>query len=168
MRPCVFRVPAVLLLLAVLLTGSAARALVQWDESRNLIHVNGTASIGWDSNLFATADGDGDTVSSAQVSLDYQRRAGLIGVDGTIGWDIARYADHADEDRENPFYRLELTKDSGRTYGSFVIGARRQSRAETDASRRTDSWNHDSALHFRYPVIGRYSISGNVNYNFRD
>lgn len=168
MRPCVFRVPAVLLLLAVLLTGPAARALVQWDESRNLIHVNGTASIGWDSNLFATADGDGDTVTSAQVSLDYQRRAGLIGVDGTIGWDIARYADHADEDRENPFYRLELTKDSGRTTGSFVLGARRQSRAEPDANRRTDSWNYDSALHFRYPVIGRYSISGNVNYNFRD
>lgn len=168
MRTCVSRSFAAAVILASLLAGSTAHALVQWDESRNLIHVNARATVGWDSNLFAVQDGDGDTVTSAQVSLDYQRRAGLIGVNGNIGWDIARYADHADENRENPFYRLELTKDSGRTTGSFVAGARRESRAEPAANLRTDSWNYDTALNFRYPVIERYSVTGNVNYGLRD
>ena len=168
MRPCASRCYAAVLLLAGALAAPPARALVQWDESRNLIHVNGVATIGWDSNLFAASGAEGDTVTSAQVSVDYQRRAGLIGLNCNLGWDFARYADHPDEDRENPFYRVELNKDSGRTTGSVVLGARRESRAEPAANFRTDSWNYDAALHLRYPVIERYSLTGNVGYNLRD
>lgn len=141
---------------------------MQWDESRNLVFVNAAATFGWDSNIFAAADAGGDTYTTARFGVEYQRRAGLIGVNGNVGWNVARFEEHPDENYNNPFARLEFTKDSGRTTGSLVLGASRDSRAEPEINRRTDSWNYDAGLHLRYPVIERYTVSGSFTYQQRD
>lgn len=61
-----------------------------------------------------------------------------------------------------------MTKDSGRTTGALSLLAQRDSRADPAANMRTDSWNYDAGLDFRYPVIERYSVSGSLDYGLRD
>jgi hypothetical protein len=62
---------------------------------------------------------------------------------------------------------LELTKQSGRTTGSFTLSGARESRADAAANLRATSWNYAAGLNFKYPIIERFSLSGNFAYSAR-
>lgn len=147
---------------------SAAFALIKFNDGHDEIFVTGTAGMSYDSNIFTNAGGSGDTSYNATLDLEYARKAGMIGVDANLGWLFSRFSRFTGENFANPQFNLELTKDSGRTTGDLHFGAKRENRAETAINLRTESWNYDAALHLKYPVIQRYSISGGVDYNRRD
>ena len=142
-------------------------ALVNLNDGRDKIHVNGTVSFAWDSNIFAHQGGSGDYVMSAGLSSDYTRKAGLIGVDASVSVNASRYNKFTSEGFQNPSFTLEFTKQSGRTTGSLVFSAARESRADTAANIRDQSWFYSAGLNLKYPVIERYSLSGGANYSYR-
>lgn len=157
---------------ATLMTGvlmcPTSYALVRWHEGKEQIFVNLGVTAAWDSNVFTANGGEGDLIYTGSLSLDYQRRAGMIGVNGNIGFNVGRFDEFEDENFQNPNYRIELTKDSGRTTGALSASAQRQSRADPDANIRTDSWAYNTTLNLKYPVIERYSVTGGFGYGFRD
>lgn len=153
---------------ALALAASPAPALVRMNDGKDQLFLNASLTAAWDSNIFASADGDGDFLTTYGLSLEYQRRAGLIGVNATAAFDVGRFEEFGEENFANPNLRFELTKEAGRTTGSFALGAQRESRADSAVNIRTESWNYDAALNFKYPVIERYSLSGNLGYGLRD
>lgn len=156
------------LVLAAMLMGTPAHGLVSIDDGKNQLFVIATASFAWDSNIFASRGGQSDFISSGSLGLDFQRRAGIIGINGSIGVALSHFGKFTSEDFMNPNMRAEFTKQSGRTTGSMTLGASRQSRADSAANIRTESWNYDLGLNLKYPVIERYALSGGVNYTLLD
>lgn len=158
------------LLTALTLTwfGQPVNALLRFNESRDQIFVNVGASMVYDSNIFNFDGSEGDTIYTGSLSIDYERRAGLIGVTATVGFDIGRFDEFSSENYQNPNYRFELAKNSGRTTGSLTGSIHRESRADPDANLRTTSWHYDTALNLKYPVIERYSFSAAFGYGLRD
>lgn len=152
----------------MLLGGHPAHALVSIDDGKNQLFVVGSASYMWDSNIFASAGGGGDSIYTATVGLEFKRRAGLIGVDASVFLDASKFAENTGENFQNPRIKTEFTKQSGRTTGSLSLGAARESRADTAANLRNESWTYDAGLNFKYPIIERYSISGGFGYALRD
>lgn len=147
---------------------TSAWALLKFNEGRDQIFINTSVSAGYDSNIFAQKDGAGDVVANGSLSLEYERHAGMIGVNGQVGWNLGRFADNASEDFSNPTLSLELVKDSGRTTGAFSLSATRQSQADPNVNQRTDSWSYSSGLSWKYPVIERYSVAGAFGYGLVD
>lgn len=152
----------------VQLFSTSAHALLKFNEGRDQLFVTGTASFGYDSNIFATENGEGDFVTNSSLALEYARRAGLISVNGQVGWNVGRFASNGSEDFANPNMSLELVKNTGRTTGSFTLGASRQSQADPNVNMRTDSWNYNAGFNWKYPVIERYSLAGSLGYGFLD
>lgn len=146
----------------------SATALVRWNDSREQVFLNLSATASWESNIFASAGGEGDFMTGFNVGLDYQRRAGLIGVDAGMTLASGQFNKFSDENYLNPNLSVELTKDSGRTTGSLNMQAVRESRADSAANVRTESWNYGAGLNLKYPVIERYSLAGSFNYSLRD
>lgn len=159
-----------------LLTGSTVAlfgaadsfALFKFNEGRDQIYITGTASVGYDSNIFSSREAEGDFLISSSLLLEYARRAGLIGVNANIGWNLGSFASNASEDFSNPTMGLEFTKTTGRTTGSITLNASRQSKADANINQRTDSWNYNAGIQLKYPVIERYSIAGGVGYGLLD
>ncbi len=158
--------------LAVLLSAGLvvlpAQALVSIDAGKNQLFINSTASVSYDSNLFANASGGGDYVYSLNVGANFIRRAGLIGMDASVGVSASQYGKFHGEDFQNPNFRTVFSKQTGRTTGEFSLGAARQSRADTAANLRNESWLYDATLSLKYPVIERYSLAATVGYSLRD
>jgi hypothetical protein len=148
--------------LAVLLPD--AHALLRLNQGKDLIHLTVNGQVGWDSNLFSTANGQGDVLAVASIVADYQRRAGAIGLDAAIGLEAGHFNEYDTEDYLNPRASVEFTKSSGRTTGSWASSATRKSQGDVAASLRAESWDYDTTLNLRYPVIERYSITGSVGY----
>jgi hypothetical protein len=142
------------------------RALVNLNDGRDKIHVTGNVSFAWDSNIFAHQGGGGDFVMGAGLAADYARKAGLIGVDASVAVNASRFNRFTTEDFKNPSFNLEFTKQSGRTTGSLALSAARESRADTAANIRDQSWLYSAGLNLKYPVIERYSLSGGANYSY--
>ena len=155
-------------ILAALIACPPAHGLVSIDDGKNQLYITAGANFAWDSNIFASSSSSGDFIYSASLSLDFKRRAGLIGINGSVGIDASQFGKFKGESFQNPHFRAELTKASGRTTGSLTLGAARQSRADTAANLRNESWNYDTGINFKYPVIERYSISGSLNYSLLD
>ena len=132
------------------------------------LHVNLKANVGWDSNLYSSANGPGDTVFTTSVSADYARSAGLIGVDATIGIDAGHFDKFSSDDYVNPRAFLEFTKGTGRTTGSLTGSIARKSEGDVAANIRAESWDYDTALKVRYPVIDRYSVTGSAGYALKE
>lgn len=154
-------------LIAVGVTCAPARALVTLNDSHDHIYVSGNFGVSRDSNVFANRDSAGDFVYNSGVSLEYQRRAGWIGVNASVNVSAGRYGKLREEDFSNPSYSLELTKQSGRTTGSFTLSGARESRADSAVNIRSNSWNYNAGLNFKYPVIERLSLSGGFGYSAR-
>jgi hypothetical protein len=155
-------------LLAVCLASSPSHALVTFNDSHDRIKVNGSFSVSRDSNIFASADNAGDFVYSTSLVASYQRRAGWIGVNASVSMGASRFGKNTSENFSNPSYSMELTKQSGRTTGSFTLNAARESRADAAVNFRTDSWNYNAGLNFKYPnPIGftRATLTGGANYS---
>jgi hypothetical protein len=142
-------------------------ALVNLNDGRDKIHVTGNVSFAWDSNIFAHQGSSGDYVMSAGLITDYTRKAGLIGVDASMAINASRFNRFTTEDFRNPSFTLEFTKQSGRTTGSLALSAARESRADTAANIRDQSWLYSAGLNLKYPVIERYSLSGGANYSYQ-
>ena len=155
-------------LLSLILACAPVHALVNIDDGRNQLFVSANLSVGYDSNLFANADGGSDMLYALDLGTQFVRRAGWIGLNANVGVNATRYGKYTGENFQNPHLNAEFTKQTGRTTGSLTLSAARQSRADTAANLRNESWNYTAGLNFKYPVIERYSFSGNLSYSLRD
>lgn len=155
------------LLLAVSLACAPAHALVTLNDSHDHIFVTGTFGVSHDSNIFASQNSAGDFVFTEGLTAEYTRRAGWIGVNATVAVGAAQYGKLKTENYKNPSYSMELTKQSGRTTGSFTLSGARESRADSAINIRSNSWNYATGLNFKYPVNERFTVSGSLNYASR-
>jgi opacity protein-like surface antigen len=145
-----------------------AHALVKFNDGHDEIFVTGTAGVGYDSNIYAYNEGEGDTTYNASLDLEYRRNAGMLGVNAGLGWNFSKFQEFSAEDFANPHARLEVTKSAGRTTGSITAGAKRESRADSAINVRATSWEYDAGLNLKYPVIERYSLTGQASWSQRD
>lgn len=166
-RPDLFR-SITACIIASLLVCQQAFALVSIDDGKNRLFVNASVSYTWDSNIYSIRGGDSDGIYSASLGVDYARRAGLIAVNASAYIDASSFITNTGENFQNPRFNIELTKQSGRTTGSLILSAARQSRADTAANLRNESWSYEAGLSLKYPVIERYSLSGSFGYALRD
>lgn len=158
------RATAVVLLTS--LVAAPAHALLRFNDGRDQIYVTAYVGAGYDSNVFSNGAGDNaDLVLTGGAGIEYARKAGLIGVNARLGWDFGSFDSFSSEDYLNPRASLEFTKGTGRTTGAVQFNARRDSRADPTVGLRTESWNYGVNLNYRYPVIERYSIAGNVGWD---
>lgn len=156
------------IVLSLAVSCSPAFGLVSLDDGHHQFFIQSSAGLAYDSNIFATADGAGDTSYNASLEIEYQRKVGLIGVDANLDWHFSRFSKFTGENFANPDLTAEFTKGSGRTTGSLKLDVKRESRAETEINLRTTSWNYNADLQVKYPVIERYSIVSELAYARRD
>lgn len=145
-----------------------ARALVSLDDGRQKVFMNVSASVTEDSNVFMSSDNRRDLVYGTALSAEYTRRSGWIGVNAALAVDSSRFSSLRDQDFNNPSFRLELLKQTGRTTGSFNLAASRESRADPSVNTRSTYWNVPAGLNVRYPLAGAYTIGSSLNYSSRD
>ncbi len=168
-----FLVPAraifvLLLVLGLGLAPRTARALVTLNDGTDRIFVTGTFAMGFDSNISASAANTGDYTYSTSILLDYQRRAGLIGVTADISFGLNQYLKNPTYNTLNPVYSLELDKQTGRLTGAFTLSAQRSSQADAAVNLHTTSWSYNFGLNLHYPVIERYSLTATLSYGLLD
>ena len=156
---------AIAYFLALSLVCSPARALVSLNDGHDHVYVTGTMTLGWDSNIYANADAKSDYTVTSSLVAEYQRRAGWIGVNASVGVDSAKYNVFKSENFANPHFSLELTKQTGRTTGSFTLNAARQSRADAAVNVHSVSWNYNAGVNFKYPIVTIYTLSGQFGYS---
>jgi hypothetical protein len=145
-----------------------AQALVKMNGGTDEIFLNSSISAGYDSNLFANSTGQGDYSYSLVVGAEYTRNAGLIGLKASVSVNATRYQDITSENFNDPTFKADFSKKTGRTTGSLSLELARENRADEALNVRSESWHYGADLNVRYPVIERYSILGNVGYARRD
>jgi hypothetical protein len=150
------------------LPASISRALLKFNEGHDRIFVKAETTIGFDSNIDSASNGSSDIVSTSSLAVEYTRHAGMIGVNGNVMWTLGRFAENASEDFADPSLGLELVKETGRTTGSFTLNAARQNQSDPTLNQRTESWNYNAGLNWKYPVIDRYSLSGSLGAGLLD
>lgn len=153
---------------SVVLNSTSAYALLKFNEGRDQLFAVGNMSIGFDSNIASSNGGPSDVVTTTTLGLEYARRAGMIGVNGNVNWTIGSFLSNPSEDFANPSMNMEFVKSSGRTTGSLTLSAARQNQADAIVNRRIESWNYNTGLNWKYPVIERYSLSGSLGYGILD
>ncbi len=158
-------------LVATLLAAAMARppvyALVTLNDSHDHIYVDTSFGVSHDSNVFANKDSQGDYVYNSGLVAEYTRRAGWIGLNASVSVSASRYGKVKGENFSNPSYSLELTKQTGRTTGSFTLSGARESRADAAVNIRSSSWNYSAGLNFAYPIVNRFKLSGSLGYSAR-
>lgn len=154
--------------LVALLAPLPAHALFRFNEGRDQVFVTAYIGTGYDSNVFANKNPSADLVMSGGAGMEYARKSGLIGVNASLGWDFGNFASYSSEDFLNPSASLELTKATGRTTGALQVNAARNSRADPTVGLRTESWNYGTNLNYRYPIMDRYSVAGNIGWDRTD
>lgn len=169
------RITAQRMLQAGLMTAALAgpwlapvRALVRFNDGKDQVFLVLKGGVISDSNIFASAQGERDIVLFADATAEYERKAGLISVDASLGAEAGFFQEFSEEDYLNPKASLQFTKNGGRTTGSLALSAQRESRADVAVNVRTKSWDYHSTLKVRYPVIEKYSIAGELSYDQRD
>ena len=158
------RLLAALLGLALLTPPPHALALLNIDGTRNQVFVFGSATFGYDSNLFAQADAQGDYSFGASVGAELKRRAGIIAVNARMVFDYQGFAEFTDQNAWNPSFFAEFNKTTGRTTGALTVNAFRSSRADTAVNIRTQTWNFPVGLNLKYPVNDNYYITSQTSY----
>ena len=153
---------------AVAALAGPARALVTLNDGTDKIYVSGTFSMGYDTNISASSDNTSDTVTSASMSLQYQRRAGLIGVNANVNFALSQFLKNKTYNSLNPTYSIEFDKTTGRTTGTLNINAVRSSQTDAAVNLYTTSWNYTAGLNIHYPIIDRYSMAGSFTYGLLD
>lgn len=156
-----------LCLAALLAATPPARALMNFDGTRNQLYVFGGLTFGYDSNIYAEANGRGDYSLIAQAGAELKRKAGLIAVDFTAKVDVVHYGEFTEEDSVNPNFALTLTKDSGRTTGSFSVSAYRETSSDSAVNLRTSSLNYPVSLDLRYPIHQKLYLTSGTEYLHR-
>lgn len=153
-----------LVVLALLFPQQSVFALLNIDGTRNQVFVFGSASLAYDSNVFARADGEGDYMFNAAVGVELKRRAGIISVNARAMFDYQRFTEFSDQNSWNPTFHLELNKTTGRTTGALTINAFRSSRADSAVNLRTQSWNFPIGLNLKYPVNDKIYLTSTTGY----
>jgi hypothetical protein len=153
-----------LVLAAVLLALTPARALINLDGQRNQLFVFGNVAFGWDSNIFSESTGRGDYTVNGTVGAELKRRAGIIAVDLTGKMAYSAFGTYSHENSFNPNFLIEFNKTTGRTTGALTINAYRESRSDSAVNLRTNSWNFPVALNLKYPVNERYNVASETSY----
>jgi hypothetical protein len=154
--------------IATAISVRTARALVTLNDGTDKIYVSGTFTLGHTSNLSASADGTGDYSYGATGEIEYQRRAGLIGMTANLTFTLTDYFRNRAYNAFNPTISVELDKQSGRTTGALTLSATRSSQADAAANVHDVSWNYLAGLNLHYPVIDRYSFTGQLDYGQLD
>lgn len=157
--------PSLAALLALVLLASPAHALVRFNDGRDQIFVGASYSWAYDTNIFASSEGGSTSVSSANLHIDYARRAGILGFNASLSYDISRFDQFSGQNFANPSVSMELTKGEGRTTGSLTLSGARSSRADPSTNTRLNTLNYTTGLFLKYPVIDRYSFSGSFTYS---
>jgi len=142
----------------------SAQALLNIDGTRNQLFVFGGVTFGYNSNIFAQANGSGDSTLTAEVGAELKRRAGLIAVNSVAKIDFVRYSKFTDQNSINPNFSLELNKTSGRTTGAFTLKAYRETRSDSAVNLRTSSWNFPLGLNVKYPINDKFYVTSNTGY----
>ena len=148
-----------------------ARALLNIDGTRNQLFVFGGATLGYNSNVFAQAGGDGDSTLMLDAGAELKRKAGIIGVDAIAKVDFVRYSSYSELNSVNPSLSLELSKTTGRTTGNFSLQAYRETRSDSAVNLHTASWNFPVALNLRYPINEKFYLTSGTAYlkrNYQD
>src|ERR1700759_56876 len=123
-----FRFPLGALSLLSLSCGTVY-GLIKLDDGHDQFFVNGSAGLTYDSDIFASSTGEGDTSLNSSLDLEYKRKAGMLGVNADLGWDFAHFFRLSNQDYADPHFSAEVTKDGGRTTGTVKLDIRRQDRA---------------------------------------
>jgi hypothetical protein len=142
-----------------------ADALFNLNQGKDLIFVNATYSIGFDSNVFTRQAGQGSFTQSASASVDYSRQAGLLAVTANASIAVGSFASVRSQDFTDPALSVSLRKRYGRTTGGLSLSARHESLPDPDAGQRTKGWNYTSTLNLHYPVTERYYLSDTFAYS---
>jgi hypothetical protein len=158
------RLAACLGLTAWLAVIPSAQALLNIDGSRNQLFVFGGVTFAYSDNIFAQANGGGDTTLTAHIGAELKRRAGLIAVNSVAKIDFVRYSRNPDENAINPSFSLELNKGEGRTTGAFTINAYRETRSDSAVNLRTSSWNFPLGLNVKYPINEKFYVTSSTGY----
>jgi hypothetical protein len=144
------------------------------DGTRNQIFVFGELHLGYDSNIFAEnpdvvtqPGGNGDFISTLTLGTEYKRGAGTLSVDARAQLSYERYKRHPDRDAWNPAFHLELDRTTGRMTGSLILGATRESRADSAINLRTSSWSYPVDLNLKYPINERFYVTSTTGYLHR-
>lgn len=153
-----------LLAVALAALASPAGALLNIDGTRNQVFVFGNVTLGYNSNIFAEAGGEGDSTRSAQVGIELKRRAGIIAVNATAKVDYLTYGRYTGENSLNPSVSLDLNKTTGRTTGTFTVSAYRETRSDSAVNLRTSTWNFPVNLNLRYPVNDHLYVTSGTGY----
>lgn len=153
-----------LLVLALLLPPQSVFALLNIDGTKNQVFVFGSATVAYDSNVFAQAGGDGDYIYSTSLGVELKRRAGIIAVNATAVFDYERFAEIEGLNAWNPRFTLELNKTTGRTTGALTVNAFRSSRADSAVNLRTQTWNFPLGLNVKYPVNDNYYLTSTTSF----
>ncbi len=149
---------------ALLLFPAPAGALLNIDGTRNQVFVFGNVAFGYNTNIFAEANGSGDYTASASVGIELKRRAGIIAVNSTVKADYVTYGQYTGENSLNPSFALELNKTTGRTTGSLSVNAYRETRSDSAVNLRTSTWNFPVALNLKYPVNDNLYVTSATGY----
>jgi hypothetical protein len=155
------------LVLATCLACPPAAALVTLNDGHDRIHVTGSMGVTHDSNVFAANGGKGDFMYTSGFTADYQRRAGWIGVNASVGVSASKFASLTDQDYSDPSFNLELTKQTGRTTGSINLSAARETRADAAVNARSSSWNINYGAAYHYHITGTWDLSGSLGFSQR-
>jgi len=107
------RLPTALAAAAIVVFSPPSRALVSLEDGKDHIYVDASVEMGYDSNLFANANRTGSIVYQGSLSTEFARRAGWIGVNGSVVLSYARYGSLQSQDYQDPKFTLELTKQTG-------------------------------------------------------
>src|SRR5471032_219023 len=131
-RPRAFRVsPSSLPLAVAVLCGALAapraRALLTFphrdNDGADVIIVNGTYSIGYDTNVFAQRVKKGAYTQLFTAGATYTRHAGLITVEASVSANAGSFAGLPGQDYTDPSFALGFTKGTGRTTGTLSLSA---------------------------------------------
>jgi Putative beta-barrel porin 2 len=153
---------------AVAVSAPCALALVSLEDGKDHLYVDASVEMAYDSSVFANSQSQGSLVYEGSLGIEFTRRAGWIGVNGSASLDFARYANFREQNYMDPKLSAEFTKQTGRTTGSLTMSVQREDRADVDVNTRDVSWNYDVGLNFQYPVITRYTFSGSLDYSRAD
>lgn len=154
-------------LLIALLCAPGARALFNFNDGTDLVFVNATYSIGWDSNVFTRKASRQSYTQSLSLGANYTRQAGLITINAGASVSTGRFENIRNQDFTDPALSLAFRKRYGRTTGSLSFSGSRVSQPDPDAGQRTKSWNIGTNLDLRYPVNDRYYFTNSFHTGFR-
>lgn len=133
--------------------------------------LNTTVSGGYDSNLFARNDADGDVYLSVAPELQFLRQAGKGTIDFSTGVDITRFVDLTEEDFEDLFASFDVTYPvhpdsplSGGIFAAFTQQSAAIDLVNTRVRTETTSVGADTL----YRVSERLGLRNNLTYEHTD